>query len=84
MRVDVLKAFIDKETGQGYNVGGTYSSDSDVRLTALANLGYTSKPPVSNLRSVRVNVDESAEAKAAKAPAKRTRAKAVKNDESDK
>ena len=61
MRVKVIRAFVDKKTGRGYNEGETYEADA-TRAAELHKAGFTTKPPAT----------------------KRTRAKAVKNDESDK
>ena len=36
----VIKAFIDKETGKGYNEGSTFTSDDVERVTFLINKGY--------------------------------------------
>lgn len=55
MRVTVIRAFVDKESGQGYNVGDAYESENLVRVRALANLGFTEKPaiPASEKKSAR-------------------------------
>lgn len=45
MRVQVVRAFIDKITGQGYNDGSTYESEDTQRLQELYDGGYTSRPP---------------------------------------
>lgn len=83
MRVEVIRAFVDKETGQGYNVGDTYETQDDTRIAELYKGGFVAKPPESPYRSVRVHVDDSADAPAsAKRMTRRT--KAVKTDESDK
>ena len=40
MKAKTLKAFIDRETGVGYNVGDIYESDASERLDELAAGGY--------------------------------------------
>ena len=45
MRVEVIRAFIDKVTGQGYNEGSTYESEDTKRLQELFDKGYTARPP---------------------------------------
>ena len=52
MKAKTLKAFIDKNTGAGYNVGDIYESDASERLDELAAGGYiaataprSKKPP---------------------------------------
>ena len=52
MKAKTLKAFIDRETGVGYNVGDTYESGASERLDELATGGYiaaiaprSKKPP---------------------------------------
>lgn len=52
MKAKTLKAFIDRETGVGYNAGDTYESSASGRLDELAAGGYievivprSKKPP---------------------------------------
>ena len=52
MKAKTLKAFIDRETGAGYNAGDTYESSASGRLDELAAGGYieviaprSKKPP---------------------------------------
>ena len=52
MKAKTLKAFIDRETGAGYNVGDVYESGDSGRLDELAAGGYieviaprSKKPP---------------------------------------
>ena len=52
MKAKTLKAFIDRETGVGYNVGDIYESGASERLEELAAGGYiaaiaprSKKPP---------------------------------------
>ena len=52
MKAKVLRAFIDRETGTGYNAGDTYDSSASGRLDELAAGGYieviaprSKKPP---------------------------------------
>ena len=52
MKAKTLKAFIDRETGAGYNVGDIYESSASERLDELAAGGYieviaprSKKPP---------------------------------------
>lgn len=52
MKTKVLRAFIDRETGTGYNAGDTYESSASGRLDELAAGGYieviaprSKKPP---------------------------------------
>lgn len=40
MKAKTLKAFIDRETGVGYNVGDIYESGASERLDELAAGGY--------------------------------------------
>ena len=40
MKAKTLKAFIDRETGVGYNAGDTYESSASGRLDELAAGGY--------------------------------------------
>lgn len=60
MRVNVIRAFIDKKTGQGYNAGSVYETDDAARAQGLYKSGFVTAPSVE---------------KKAKAPAKRTTAK---------
>lgn len=50
MRVTVIRAFVDKETGQGYNIGEDYENADVMRVTDLYEAGFLSKP--SELKSV--------------------------------
>jgi len=36
----VIKSFIDKETGKGYNAGSTYESDDSERVAFLIDAGF--------------------------------------------
>ena len=48
MRVKVIRAFVDKETGQGYNDGDhyeTYETPDASRASELHEAGFLSKPP---------------------------------------
>lgn len=52
MKAKTLKAFIDRETGAGYNAGDVYESGDSGRLDELAASGYiaataprSKKPP---------------------------------------
>lgn len=52
MKAKTLRAFIDRETGTGYNAGDTYESSASGRLDELAAGGYieviaprSKKPP---------------------------------------
>lgn len=45
MRVLVIKAFIDKQTGVPYNAGYYYESDDLERIKELQELGYLEKVP---------------------------------------
>lgn len=40
MKAKTLRAFIDRETGTGYNAGDTYESSASGRLDELAAGGY--------------------------------------------
>lgn len=40
MNYKVVKSFIDKLTGKGYNKGSTYTSSDDVRAAFLVSEGY--------------------------------------------
>lgn len=65
MKAKTLKAFIDKNTGAGYNVGDIYENGDSERLDELAAGGYitaiaprSKKPP-----AAAATADESAAAK---------------------
>lgn len=45
MRVKVIRAFVDKETGQGYNDGDHYETSDAGRVAELHEAGFLSKPP---------------------------------------
>ena len=45
MRVKVIRAFVDKETGQGYNDGDHYETSDAGRAAELHEAGFLSKPP---------------------------------------
>lgn len=45
MRVKVIRAFVDKETGQGYNDGDHYETSDAGRASELHEAGFLSKPP---------------------------------------
>ena len=45
MRVKVIRAFVDKETGQGYNDGDHYETSDVGRAAELHEAGFLSKPP---------------------------------------
>ena len=45
MRVKVIRAFVDKETGQGYNDGDHYETSDAGRAAELQEAGFLSKPP---------------------------------------
>lgn len=66
MKAKTLKAFIDRETGVGYNAGDTYESSASGRLDELAAGGYieviaprSKKPP-----AAAASADESTATKA--------------------
>ena len=40
----VLKSFIDKSTGKGYNEGNTFTSTDAERVSFLGNQGYIQAP----------------------------------------
>ena len=40
MKIKVIKAFFDKNTGEPYNVGETYDSADKKRITELQTNGY--------------------------------------------
>lgn len=44
MDCKVIKSFIDKNTGIGYNEGNTFSSDDTERVSFLAEKGYIKQP----------------------------------------
>ena len=65
MKAKTLKAFIDRETGVGYNAGDTYESSGSGRRDELAAGGYitaiaprSKKPP-----AAAASADESAATK---------------------
>lgn len=43
MKANVLKAFIDRDTGEGYNVDDIYSTDDAERMNELAANGFVKK-----------------------------------------
>ncbi|WHP40765.1 hypothetical protein QIX46_19765 [Lysinibacillus boronitolerans] len=44
MDYQVLKSFIDKETGKGYNAGSTFTSSDAERVSFLGENGYIVAP----------------------------------------
>lgn len=68
MKAKTLKAFIDRETGVGYNAGDTYESSGSGRLDGLAAGGYieviaprSKKPPSAS--AAHADKDSAAKAK---------------------
>lgn len=43
MKANVLKAFIDRNTGEGYNADDIYSTDDAERMNELAAGGFVKK-----------------------------------------
>lgn len=48
MRVQVIRAFVDKKTGQGYNAGSQYETEDAARVTELHMQGFTAAPATVN------------------------------------
>lgn len=68
MKAKTLKAFIDRETGVGYNVGDIYESGASERMDELAAGGYiaaiaprSKKPPAAAASADKSAVTETKE-----------------------
>lgn len=65
MRVKVIRAFVDKETGQGYNVGDHYENADAERVTSLYEAGFVERP-----KELKVSAKEAAAKRTRKAASK--------------
>lgn len=69
-KYNVTKAFIDKNTGVGYNKGNTFESDDLERVSFLGEQGYIHVPNQSQNDESNQNQDDEPTVKELKAKAK--------------